>query len=122
MNKGLKNIFLLMMLLLLLMLTSCEMFTNDFEKKINMKVTFDYGDFSSGRITTLLDGNYLFFDLEEYNIPKLYPGDYLTITYIGEMVATESYPGIVNTDDLIIKNIEYHQGDTLIVEDYNIES
>lgn len=125
MNKSLKKIFLLIILLLLVMLTSYEFVTNNFkdhfEKKINMKVTFDYGNFDSGKITTLLNGNHIFFDLEEYSIPKLYPGDYLTITYMGEMISSESYPGIVNTDDLIIKNVEYNQGDTLLIEDYNIE-
>lgn len=99
---------------------------NDFkddnrEKQVTMKVTFDYGEHIKGKITPLLDGNYIFFDLKEYGLSQIYPGDYLTITYVGKMTATESYPGIVDVNSLTIKDVEYHPGHSFLINEANIK-
>lgn len=77
----------------------------------NVSVMYDYGMHISGELTTLLDGNFIWFDPSDYGIDKLIAGDELVIEYIGEFICTESYPGSVNAELMHIQSIEVIEAD-----------
>ena len=56
-------------------------------------VQYDYGTIEENKITILIDNCLPFFDIEDYNIEQLYPGDLLYIEYTGNPIIEESYPG-----------------------------
>lgn len=77
----------------------------------NVFVMYDYGMHVSGELTTLLDGNLIWFDPSDYGIDKLIAGDELVIEYTGEFICTESYPGSVNAELMHIQTIEVIEAD-----------
>ena len=77
----------------------------------NVFVMHDYGMHISGELTTLLNGNLIWFDPSDYGIYKLIAGDELVIEYTGEFICTESYPGSVNADLMNIQSIEVIEAD-----------
>lgn len=78
---------------------------------LNLMVMYDYGMHISGELTTLLDGNFIWFNPKDYGIDTLIAGDELVIEYIGEFICTESYPGSVNADKMHIQSIEVIEAD-----------
>ena len=78
---------------------------------LNAFVMYDYGMHISGKITTLLDGNLIWFDPKDYGIATLIAGDELVIEYTGEFICEESYPGNVAADLMHIQSIEVIEAD-----------
>jgi len=83
----------------LLFTSSCALIT-DFVAKYTQQtttftVTYDYGFHIEGKVETLLDGNTVFFNPAEYGFAPLLAGDKITVTYTGEMLMQETYPGTV---------------------------
>lgn len=70
---------------------------NDFQI-LNVTVMHDYGMYISGKVTTLLNGNLIWFNPLEYGIHELVAGDELIIKYTGEYEVQETSPGRVNAD------------------------
>ena len=72
---------------------------------------YDYGMHIEGQVTTLLDGNLIWFNLKDYGIDKLFAGDELVIKYTGEYIYEECYPGNVAADLMNIRSIEVIEAD-----------
>ena len=77
----------------------------------NVFVMYDYGMHISGELTTLLDGNFVWFDPSDYGIDKLIAGDELVIEYTGQFICEESYPGNVAANLMHIQSIEVIEAD-----------
>ena len=73
---------------------------------INTIVMIDYGVHIDGKVTTLINGNLIWFNLNDYGIDKLVAGDELVIKYTGEYEVQETYPGSVNSKKIDIKSVE----------------
>ena len=54
----------------------------------------------------LINGNLIWFNLNDYGIDKLVAGDELVIKYTGEYEVQETYPGSVNSKKIDIKSVE----------------
>ena len=80
-------------------------------KTLNTFVMYDYGMHIEGQVTTLLDGNLIWFNLKDYGIDKLFAGDELVIEYTGEYIYEECYPGNVAADLMNIRSIEVIEAD-----------
>lgn len=78
---------------------------------LNTFVMYDYGMHIEGQVTTLLDGNLIWFNPKEYGIDTLVAGDELVIKYTGEFICEESYPGNVAADLMHIQSIEVIETD-----------
>lgn len=77
----------------------------------NVLVMYDYGMHISGKLTTLLGGNLIWFNPKDYGIDKLVAGDELVIKYTGEYEVLETYPGRVVADKMNIQSIEVIEAD-----------
>lgn len=77
----------------------------------NVFVMYDYGNHISDKVTTLLDGNLIWFNPKDYGIDTLVAGDELIIKYTGEFICEESYPGNVAADLMHIVSIEVIEAD-----------
>lgn len=69
-------------------------------------VTLDYGFHIENELTTLLNGNLIWFNPKDYGIDNLVAGDELVIKYTGDYIVQETYPGSVDTRNMEIKSIE----------------
>ena len=78
---------------------------------VNTFVMYDYGMHIEGQVTTLLDGNLIWFNPKEYGIDTLVAGDELVIKYTGKFICEESYPGNVAADLMHIQSIEVIEAD-----------
>ena len=58
-------------------------------KTLNTFVMYDYGKHIEGKVTTLLDGNLIWFNPKDYGIDTLVAGDELVIEYTGEFIAQD---------------------------------
>lgn len=85
--------------------------SSDETKTSNVFVMYDYGMHISGKLTTLLDGNLIWFDPSNYGIDKLVAGDELVIEYTGQFICEESYPGNVAANLMHIQSIEIIEAD-----------
>lgn len=83
---------------------------NDFQI-LNVTVMHDYGMYISGKVTTLLNGNLIWFNPSEYGIHELVAGDELIIKYTGKYEVQETYPGRVNADKMDIQSIDVIEAD-----------
>lgn len=72
-------------------------------EKVDFVVSYDYGMFNSGKLTTLLNGCEMFFDPQKYSLGTIYAGETLTVEYTGDMYCLESYPGqvVINNGKII---------------------
>ena len=121
--KRTKIIILAITTIMLFCLSGCNLenqVNDQTEKEIVMTVNCDYRFHMNGKVVPLLDSNRVFFDLEEYNIPQLYPGDKVVVTYTGEMMIAESYPGQVITNGIDIIDIVYQPAEIILIEEENI--
>lgn len=75
-------------------------------KTVHQIVMFDYGFHIENEVTTLLNGNLIWFNPKDYGIDDLVAGDELVIKYTGEYLVEESYPGSVDSSSMEIKSIE----------------
>ncbi len=75
-------------------------------KTATFTVKYDYGMHIEGRVTTLLDGSLVFFKAEDYGVAPLLAGEEVTVTYTGELLILESYPGVVRFEGGELKNVE----------------
>ena len=78
---------------------------------LNVFVMYDYGNHINNKVTTLLDGNLIWFNPKDYGIDTLVAGDELIIKYTGEFICEESYPGNVAADLMHIVSIEVIEAD-----------
>lgn len=78
---------------------------------LNAFVMYDYGMHIEGQVTTLLDGNLIWFNPKDYGIDTLVAGDELVIKYTGEFIYEASYPGNVVADLMHIQSIEVIEAD-----------
>ena len=78
---------------------------------LNVTVMHDYGMYISGKVTTLLNGNLIWFNPLEYGIHELVAGDELIIKYTGEYEVQETSPGRVNADKMDIQSIDVIEAD-----------
>ncbi|MCI5745827.1 MAG: hypothetical protein MR270_06070, partial [Erysipelotrichaceae bacterium] len=85
--------------------------SNDETQTLNLFVMYDYGMHEEGQVTTLLDGNLIWFNPKDYGIDTLVAGDELVIKYTGEYEVQETYPGSVNVDKMTIQSIEVIEAD-----------
>ena len=76
---------------------SVKYFTKEFT------ITYDYGFHQDGKVMPLLDTNAICFDSEEWFADPLIAGDVITITYTGEMLVQETYPGkiVINNGEIV---------------------
>ena len=77
----------------------------------NVFVMYDYWMHIEGQVTTLLDGNLIWFNPKDYGIDTLIAGDELVIKYTGEFIYEASYPGNVVADLMHIQSIEVIEAD-----------
>lgn len=80
-------------------------------KLISVIVLFNYTNNGSNEAKLLLDGNLLWFNPSDYGIDKLVAGDILKIKYTGKYEVIESFPGVVNKDEMHIKSIEIEKAE-----------
>ncbi len=85
--------------------------SSDETKTSNVFVMYDYGMHISGELTTLLDGNLIWFNPKDYGIDTLVAGDELVIKHTGEFIYEESYPGNVAANLMHIQSIEVIEAD-----------
>lgn len=78
---------------------------------LNLMVMHDYGMHISGELITLLNGYFIWFNPEDYDIDTLVAGDELVIKYTGEFKAQDIYPGSVDADKMHIQSIEVIEAD-----------
>lgn len=109
MFKKIKN--LMFITLILIVLSSCGKNNTDEIKTLSVNITYDYGNHIDGYVTSLLDGNSIWFDLEDYGIDTLVVGDELVIKYTGEYEVMEIYPGVVVKNEMNIQSIEVKETD-----------
>ena len=91
-------------------------------------VGYDYGFHMEDKAVALLDGNKVFFNPSDYGVETLLAGDKVTVTYVGEMLMQETYPGtIIIHGDLKNLSIElapiaqytYQNGDWYVCQGEN---
>ncbi len=87
--------------------------SNDKLQTLNVFVMYDYGIHVNDKVTTLLNGNLIWFDLSNYGIENLIAGDELIIKYTGEYEVQEIYPGGVNSNKMKIQSIEVIKSDII---------
>lgn len=78
---------------------------------LNLMVMYDYGMHINGELITLLNGYFIWFNPEDYDIDTLVAGDELVIEYTGEFIAQDIYPGSVNAEKMHIQSIEVIEAD-----------
>ena len=76
------------------------------EKSTTFTADYDYGSHNEGKASILLDYNIPFFKTEDYGMSELIAGDKVTVTFRGELLIQESYPGRVVTSNARITGIE----------------
>lgn len=86
------------------------------EKELTMKAHYDYGLFQKNKATLLLDSCNFFFEPADYGIGQLLAGDIVHITYTGDLMIAESYPGMVITTNAKIKNITVEEANIIEME------
>lgn len=102
---------LITLTLILIELASCGNNNTDEIKTLSVNVTYDYNNYIDGHVTSLLDGNSIWFDLEDYGIDTLVVGDELIIKYTGEYEVMEIYPGVVVKNEMNIQSIKVKEND-----------
>lgn len=73
-------------------------------KTFTMTAAMDYMHIE-GQATLLLNGCNVFFNTYEYGIETLVAGDILEISYVGEFIVQETYPGTVMTQYFTIQDV-----------------
>ena len=105
--KRIKVLIALLLIFAALTLSSCSELTGLLtEQKSDFVVDYDYGFHNEGRAELLLSSCKIFFDPDEYGMTPFVAGDKVTVTYRGEMLIQESYPGTVVTKGAKISSIE----------------
>ena len=90
-----------------LLLSSCSFIPNLFpEEAAYFTADYDYGFHNEGKAELLLSSCKVFFDPDEYEMTPFVAGDTVRVTYRGEMLIQESYPGTVVTRGAKISSIE----------------
>ena len=81
-----------------------------------MRVTMDYGNFRSGYATPLLEFCETdFLDKQQWGLDEFVPGDVYYVSYTGEMMFLESYPGRVVLQDGAVVAVEREDAGILAV-------
>lgn len=82
-----------------------------------MRVTMDYGNYrGSGYATPLLESCETdFLDKQQWGLDEFVPGDVYYVTYTGEMMFLESYPGRVVLKDGAVVSVERKNAGILAV-------
>ena len=78
-------------------------------KEVSFGIYADYGQHIKDKVTLLLGSSIIPFNKDKYNIDTLLVGDYVTISYTGEIYIEESYPerwssGTYKIKDVIVKH------------------
>ena len=90
-----------------LLLSSCSFIQNLFPEEVAyFTADYDYGFHNEGKAELLLSSCKIFFDPDEYEMTPFVAGDTVRVTYRGEMLVQESYPGTVVTRGAKISSIE----------------
>lgn len=79
---------------------------NNETKTLHLMVGLDYGIHMENKVTTLVSGNFIWFNIKDYGIDNLVAGDELVIKYTGEYLVQEIYPGSVDSSNMKIKSVE----------------
>ena len=115
-----KKIFISMFLIIsLLCISGCEMIDEEEVNGMYFTVTYDYGNVQKDQITILYSNCWPFFELEDYGITSVYPGDQLYIEYTGDMMMQESYPGRVV--GVRVKNVQLVERKIEKISETNID-
>ncbi len=82
--------------LVLALLVCCIALFSGCANEQKMRVSLDYGFHRPGLATPLIDGcKTEFLDKETWNLDVFLPGDVYVLTYHGEIMVQETYPGTV---------------------------
>ena len=105
--KKIKALITLLLMITALTLTSCSELTGLLtEHTAEFVADYDYGFHNEGKAELLLSSCKVFFDPDEYEMTPFVAGDTVKVTYRGEMLVQESYPGTVVTKGAKISSIE----------------
>lgn len=87
-------------------LSSCSGIGNSKATTTTVEVEYDYGRIQVGKITTLFNGCFIYF---EYSKPDrtLIPGDTVTFKHTGQMFSTMSFPGNTRLNGGEVKEVSY---------------
>ena len=85
-------------------------------KEVSFGIYADYGQYTKERVTLLLGTSIIPFDKNKYNIDTLLVGDYVTISYRGELYIQESYPSRWVMSTLTIEDVKVVHGKVIEYE------
>ena len=113
-NKGMNKIFRLPLILITLLTLGCrhieEIPDEEGVKKVSFGIYADYGQHVEKRVTLLLGDSIIPFSKDKFNIDTLLVGDYVTVSYTGELYINKTYPARWYMNGLTIKNVEVVHG------------
>ena len=105
--RKIKILFAFTLVFASLLLSSCSFIPNLFPEEVAyFTADYDYGFHNEGKAELLLSSCKVFFDPDEYEMTPFVAGDTVRVTYRGEMLIQESYPGTVVTRGAKISSIE----------------
>lgn len=85
-------------------------------KEVSFGIYADYGQYTKERVTLLLGTSIIPFNKDKYNIDTLLVGDYVTISYRGELYIQESYPSRWVMSTLTIEDVKVVHGKVIEYE------
>jgi hypothetical protein len=96
-----------------LLLSSCSFITGLLPEEVAyFTADYDYGFNEEGKAKLLLSYCELFFDPDDYGMTPFVAGDTVKVTFRGEILIQESYPGRVVTKNAEISSIEKTDANT----------
>lgn len=85
-------------------------------KHISFGIYADYGQYIQDRMTLLLGDSIIPFNKDKYNIDTLIVGDFVEISYTGEIYIRETYPSTWDMNMAHIKDVKVTHGKILEYE------
>lgn len=85
-------------------------------KEVSFGIRADYGQYVKERVTLLLGESIIPFNKNKYNIDTLLVGDFVTISYKGELYIRETYPSEWVMSTLSIKDVKVVHGTVIEYE------
>jgi hypothetical protein len=105
--KRIKILIAFTLVLASLLLSSCSFISEYLDEEVSyFTAHYDYGFHEEGKAVLLLSSCNLFFDPDDYGMTPFVAGDTVKVTFRGEILIQESYPGRVVTKNAEISSIE----------------
>ena len=85
-------------------------------KHVTFGIYADYGEHIEDKVTLLLGSSLIPFNKDKYNIDALVVGDFVEISYTGELYIRETYPSTWSMNKINIKDVKVTHGKILEYE------